>query len=242
MRSTPGADLANWSQWRSSPCLLFQGLSTVVRRDTSTQRNVFAVLGIALVALVFVMLLSAYYRLGLYEAAYGFSRLRTYTHVFMIWLALLLLAVVALDLLQRQRTFALAAIVALIGFSVSLILLNVDAFIANHNVQRAVDGEELDVAYLASLSSDAVPSMADWYNDPGLSPDLHDEVGASLACINADPTQRDIDWRSFNYSVWKADEALATINLSDYKIDDNDWPTKVVTPMNKEYDCYTYVD
>jgi len=222
--------------------LLFQGLSTVVKRETSAQRKAFAALGVGLVGLVFVMLLSAYYRLSLYEEAYGFSRLRTYTHVFMIWLALLLLAVVVLDLLQRQRTFAFAAILTLIGFSASLILLNVDAFIANHNVQRAVEGNELDVSYLASLSPDAVPALVDWYNNPGLSPDLQDEVGASLACINADPTQRDTDWRAFNYSIWKADQALATIDLSDYKIDDDEWPTKVVTPMNKEHECYTYVD
>jgi hypothetical protein len=222
--------------------LLFQGLSTVVKRETSTQRRVFAGLGIGLVALVFIMLLSAYYRLTLYEEAYGFSRLRTYTHFFMIWLALLLLAVVVLDLLQRQRTFAFAAMLALIGFSVSLLLLDVDAFIANHNVQRAVDGKDLDVAYLASLSPDAVPALVDWYTNPALDHEIQDEVGASLACINADPTPRDTNWRSFNLSVWQADNALATIDLSGYEIDNEEWPTKVITPMEQEFDCYTYVD
>jgi hypothetical protein len=222
--------------------LLFQGLSTVVKRETSAQRKVFAGLGIGLVALVFIMLLSAYYRLTLYEQAYGFSRLRTYTHVFIIWLALLLLAVVVLDLLQRQRTFAFAAMLALIGFSASLILLNVDAFIANHNVQRAVDGQDLDVAYLASLSPDAVPALVDWYANPELDPVLQDGVGASLACINADPTPRDTNWRSFNISIWQADQALNTVDLSGYEIDNEEWPTKVITPLNQEYDCYTYVD
>jgi hypothetical protein len=222
--------------------LLFQGLSTVVKRDTPTQRRVFTALGVGLVALVFVMLLSAYYRLTLYEDAYGFSRLRTYTHVFMIWLALLLLVVVVLDLLQRQRTFALAAILALIGFSMSLLLLNVDAFIANHNIQRAVEGQELDVAYLASLSSDAVPAQANWYNDPALKPTIHDKVGASLACFKAKPTRRDTDWRSYNLSTYRADQTLATLDLSGYIVHTKEYPWKVVTPLKQEYDCYTYVD
>jgi hypothetical protein len=222
--------------------LLFQGLSTVVKRDTPSRRRAFAALGVGLVALVFVMLLSAYYRLTLYEEAYGFSRLRTYTHVFIIWLALLLLAVVVLDLLQLQRTFAFAAILALIGFALSLTLLNVDAFIANHNVQRAVEGEELDAAYLASLSSDAVPALADWYNDPALSRTIHDEVGASLACINAEPARTDTNWRSFNLSAWRADQALAALDLTGYKIIDDEYPAKVITPLKQEYDCYTYVD
>jgi hypothetical protein len=131
---------------------------------------------------------------------------------------------------------------ALIGFSVSLLLLNVDAFIAKHNVQRAIDGQDLDVAYLASLSPDAVPALVDWYTDPALDPEIQDGVGASLACINADPTPRDTDWRSFNLSVWQADNALATIDLSGYILDNEEWPSKVITPMEQEYDCYTYVD
>jgi hypothetical protein len=160
----------------------------------------------------------------------------------MIWLALLLLAVVVLDLLQRQRTFAFAAMLALIGFSTSLVLLNVDAFIANHNVQRAVEGKELDVAYLASLSSDAVPTLADWYTDPDLEKTTHDEVGASLACINADPASHDTDWRSFNLSIWRADQALKNLDLSGYKVIEDDYPAKVITPLKQEYDCITYVD
>jgi hypothetical protein len=222
--------------------LLFQGLSTVVKRNTPAQRKGFAALGVGLVALVFVMLLSAYYRLTLYEEAYGFSRLRTYTHVFIIWLALLLLAVVVLDLLQRQRTFALAALLALIGFSTSLVLMNVDAFIADHNVQRAVEGHELDVAYLASLSPDAVPTLAGWYNDPALAPSLEDAVGASLACLKAQPTRRDTDWRSFNFSVSRADQVMASLDLSGYKIIEDQYPPKIVTPQGLEYECTASVD
>jgi hypothetical protein len=222
--------------------LLFQGLSTVVKRNTPAQRKGFAALGVGLVALVFVMLLSAYYRLTLYEEAYGFSRLRTYTHVFIIWLALLLLAVVVLDLLQRQRTFALAAMLALIGFSTSLVLMNVDAFIADHNVQRAVEGHELDVAYLASLSPDAVPTLAGWYNDPALVPALEDAVGASLACLKAQPTRRDTDWRSFNFSVSRADQVMASLDLSGYKIIEDQYPLKIVTPQGLEYECTASVD
>ena len=66
------------------------------------------------------MLVSAFQRLVLYEAAYGFSRLRTYTHVFMIWLGLLLVAAIILEILRRERAVALAAAVASLGFAISL--------------------------------------------------------------------------------------------------------------------------
>ena len=69
--------------------LLLLGLGAITRRDTESQRKTFSSLGVGLVGLVLVMLISAFQRLALYESAYGFSRLRAYTHVFMIWLALL---------------------------------------------------------------------------------------------------------------------------------------------------------
>ena len=71
--------------------LMFLTFSAITKRDTESQRRIFSGLGVTLVALLLVMLLSAYQRLGLYEAAYGFSRLRTYTHVFLIWIGLLLI-------------------------------------------------------------------------------------------------------------------------------------------------------
>ncbi len=110
-----------------------------------------------MVALVGVMLVSAFQRLLLYEAAYGFSRLRMYTHIFMIWLGVLLAVVVVLELLRRERLFPLAALLASIGFAATLVLINVDGSIVRQNVRRAPLGEGLDVAYLASLSTDSAP-------------------------------------------------------------------------------------
>jgi hypothetical protein len=60
--------------------LLFLGLSGAVKRQTTTERWVFSALGLLLVALVGVMLVSAYQRLVLYETVYGFTRLYTYFH------------------------------------------------------------------------------------------------------------------------------------------------------------------
>ncbi len=137
--------------------LLFLGLSAIVRRQNQFQRRAFSGLGIGMVALVGVILVSAFQRLLLYEAAYGFSRLRIYTHVFMIWLGALLAVVVLLELLRRERFFPLAALLATLGFAGTLVLANVDASIVRQNVRRAAAGQALDVAYLATLSSELCP-------------------------------------------------------------------------------------
>lgn len=223
--------------------MLFLGLSGITRRENSTQRNIFSGLGIAVVSLVGVMLVSSFKRLVLYESAYGFSQLRTYTHVFIIWLALLLVAVVVLEFLHKERIFALAVLLASIGFSSSLLLLNVDGFIVRQNVKRAVQGQELDAAYLASLTSDSIPALVDQFNDTKLSKDIHEQLGASLACMETIHPVREIsDWRSINYSIFKGYKLLAEVEpeLKDYEIDANRYQENVTTPSGKKIDCWGY--
>ncbi|MCX6035496.1 MAG: DUF4173 domain-containing protein, partial [Chloroflexi bacterium] len=222
--------------------LLFLSLSAVVKRQNQTQRWVFSGQGLGMVALVGVMLASAFQRLVLYEAAYGFSRLRAYTHVFMIWLGLLLAVVLVLDILRKERAFALAALLASIGFAVSLTLLNVDGFIVRQNVARAAAGEGLDVAYLASLSPDSVPALVAAYQDQTLPVYSRDAVGAALVCHgHVSSGSGDQNWRSSTLSGGRADQALQQVQsrLDAYQILEIDWPVQVQTPMGENYDCWT---
>ncbi len=161
--------------------LLLMALSALSRRAGKRRRLVFSGLGVAVVGLVLVMLVSAFQRILLYEAAYGFSRLRTYTHVFLIWLGLLLAAVIILEIIQRQRVFALAAVLAAAGFLATLTVMNVDGFIVHQNVRRTLDGEELDIKYLKSLSDDAVPTIVDEFRSASESSALHNDLGLVLA-------------------------------------------------------------
>ena len=79
--------------------------------------------------------------------------------------------VLVLDVLRKERLFALSALLASIGFAVTLTLMNVDGFIVRQNVARAAAGKSLDVAYLASLSPELGPRSsgraAGWDSDPG---------------------------------------------------------------------------
>ncbi|MDX9992379.1 MAG: DUF4173 domain-containing protein [Anaerolineales bacterium] len=223
--------------------LLFLSLSSITRRAAGRQRQFFSGLGIFLVAMVGVMLASAFQRLVLYEIAYGFTRLRTYTHVFILWLGLLLLATIIFELRNRQRVFALAAIVASLGFAASLSLMNVDAFIVRQNISRQLQGDKLDVGYLASLSSDAIPVLAGFYKSETLDASTRDQVGAALACFNAlavsRPESESKDWRSFHLSRFLAERQFESLNLRDYKLQTENYNDSVLTPLGKTYDCYS---
>lgn len=227
--------------------LMLLTLSAVTKRETESQRRIFSGLGVALVVLLLVMLISAYQRLVLYEAAYGFSRLRTYTHVFLVWIGLLLVATIVLEILRKERMFAFAMLVASFGFAVSLPILNVDAFIVNQNIQRELNGgeaEDLDSQYFIELSDDAVPVLVNSLRTATLPDSIHEKVGAALACVRYQRGQNDHDltWQSFHFARVNADNALASVkvDLDEYEIMDAEWPVMAIAPSGTEYSCWRY--
>jgi len=235
--------------------LLLLGLGAITRRATESQRRAFSALGVGLVGLVLVMLLSAFQRLVLYETAYGFSRLRTYTHVFMIWLALLLVTVVVLEIVRRERAAGLTLVLASLGFVVSLTLLNVDAFIVTQNVQRELRGDadksltqggrvELDAQYFLDLSDDAVPALASVFQNKSMPVSVREKVGAALFCkrYQREQDERKFPWQSFHLARFTADNIFSTIkkSLDAYKVTDTEWPVKINTPSGEEFSCYQY--
>ena len=232
--------------------LMLLGLGAITRRQTGQHRKIFSALGVTLVVLVIVMLVSAFQRLVLYEFVYGFSRLRTYTHVFMIWLGLLLVAVVVLEALRREGSIGLTMLLASLGFVISLGVMNVDAFIVRQNVQREIRGtgdknftqgrSDLDAQYFLDLSDDAVPALVDAFTNKSLPMKVHEKLGAALVCKKYDRVQdtREIPWQSFHVSRFRADVAFDKVyrELNSYKIIDTDWPVKVETPGGEEFSCW----
>jgi hypothetical protein len=231
--------------------MLFMGLSSITKREGKTQSNVFSAFGILLVALVNVILVSSFQRLQLYELAYGFTRLRIYTHVFIIWLGILLAAVVLLELFKRQRHFAFSALMVAVGFVISLNALNVDAFIARQNVSRARAGEILDVAYLASLSEDVVPTLGKIYTEGGGSGKLLEEITGAIAChaeLNQGYSHENYAWQSFHLSRYQAQKNWQAFqelpNADDFSVfyedEDNRTPYNSYVMVNGEkINCYS---
>ena len=86
----------------------------------------------ALCLLTLVVLASAFKRLGLYEAAFGFTRLRFAAHAILLWLG----AIFVLVLVARAAWLPRAAL-AVTGATILLFALaDPDRRIAEHNVER----------------------------------------------------------------------------------------------------------
>ncbi len=222
--------------------LTYLGLATIAKRESPAQRNTFSLLAVLLLALVMVILLSAWYRLGLYEQAYGFTRLRTYTHIFIPWLGVLLAAAILLEVFKRRGHFALALLVVIVGFGLTFPILNVDEFIAHKNLDRAARGLELDGEYLKELTNDAVPALLSAYNDPSASQLIKDTLGPDLACRSSRIAAEDQQpWQGYNLSDARAARLLnasaASLNQFTVRYNEKGYPIWEVMVNNQWQNC-----
>jgi len=117
----------------------------------------------AVIAAVLLLLASAFRRVWLYEAAYGFTTARLYAQVYMgaVAAGLAVLAREVAGEFDAGRLFRRAAAVATMLF-VALSYWNHEAWIARRNMDRFETTGKLDVVYLTKgLSPGAIPAIAE---------------------------------------------------------------------------------
>lgn len=183
----------------------------LARAETGWQGNTLKGLSSLMVAAVLVMLASAFQRMSLYESAYGYTELRLYSHIFMVWLAVVFIWFVG-TLWSRSRYFALGLFAAALGFVLTLNLINPDAFIARQNLARYQASGKLDADYLTTLSDDVVPELVTAVSRVSgqeraiLQAHLHTRRERLAATLT---TQ---SWPSFHWAERRAFQTLEKIN------------------------------
>ncbi|MGK2962997.1 MAG: DUF4153 domain-containing protein [Gemmatimonadaceae bacterium] len=171
-------------------------------------------LTLALIVAVVLILGSAFYRVILYENAYGFTAARLYGQAFMILVAVAV-GTMTLEVLGEldtgrlfRRVFAAAVLVL-----ISLIYWNHEAWIAHRNIERFAATGKLDTSYLTrDLSLDAVPAIVNGI--ASLPEPVRSELRSALAKRYLNRAHVfDRDWFEASYSRARARAALETLGL-----------------------------
>ncbi len=175
----------------------------LARKDT-IHRLGFKIMSTVLTLEVILIMASAFTRLSLYEEAYGFTILRLYSHAFIILLAVIFfifLYKIYKD--KRESAFAFRVFISIILFLTIMNLLNPDVFIARRNIERYASTGKLDVDYLSSLSSDAIPETIKILDisDEELKKQFANGVYWLYHDINSEYLTK---WQSFNISRTRA--------------------------------------
>ena len=179
---------------------LLLGTHWLIRNKPLRSHRVFAALSGMLILLLFVIMVSAFQRMRLYQEQYGLTELRFFTTVFMGWLAILFLWFVATVLRGRRERFVIGAI--LTGMIVLFVLnfLNPDGIIVRANTDRLKEGKSFDASYAASLSADAVPVLLEALP---LMNECDRRIVAKSIRNRSIPAEKP-DWRSWSWSRFQA--------------------------------------
>lgn len=173
---------------------------TLLDKSKAANERTFRIIAGIQVALLFVIMASAFQRMRLYQREYGMTELRLYTVAFMAWLAAVFVALVLTVLRGHTEGFAAFSLVSAFLVACSLVILNPDALIIKANAARAEAGLPFDAYYNASLSADAAPALIDAL--PRLSETDRARVASSLL-IQAG-SLNSTDWRSWSFSRGRA--------------------------------------
>jgi hypothetical protein len=191
------------------------GLRAVTDLSDPRHRLRFTVLAEVALGLTLVIVAVALRRLGLYQEAYGLTMLRLYSSVFAVWIgAVLLFAGAALAGVGAGRAwFPAAAGAAGLVLLLVLNIVNPEAAVVRHNVDRAARTQKVDPIYLADLSDDAVPALVRAL--PRLPEPARAEVLAAVCDVGMSPFD---GWAAANTSRRRATDARRQVcRLSEVK-------------------------
>jgi hypothetical protein len=128
-----------------------------------------------------------------------------------------------MELTNSFRRLGLVLVLGVLAFALVMVGLNEDALIAQQNLERAVQGEKLDAAYLVhGLSNDAVPTLFRYMDDPDIDPELQEKLQLVMACRygNFEDDHGKATWQSITMPTLVAvklyvqhDEVLSSVPL-----------------------------
>ncbi|MDR2721860.1 MAG: DUF4173 domain-containing protein [Coriobacteriaceae bacterium] len=115
---------------------------------------------VILIGATLVILVSAYWRMNLYIEVFGLSLLRALTLLGMAFIAICLVGV-GVKVFKERFVFFRVFFIAGISLWIAFNYINIDARIAEYNVQGYLGGtiEQVDVEYLALLSPETLPAL-----------------------------------------------------------------------------------
>lgn len=162
-----------------------------------------------LVVCTLVMLFSAFFRMALYEQAYGYTYLRLLTHAFMIFLFVLFI-LTFWKIWKRKIPLYKYYLITAIAAYVVINYVNIDQLITKYNIERYQLTGKIDISYLATLSDDAVAGSVRLLHAKDLSVAGRME---NVLYFRNQSLSSPQPWQSFNLSHDRAKKILAGYTL-----------------------------
>lgn len=132
------------------------------------------IMSLIMTGLTFVIIISSFLRMNMYENEYGYTLLRLLVYITLITESILLIPTIKY-ILDTKFNIVKYYLIIIISVYTLINFINVDYLIANRNIKRYYETEKIDIDYLMNNNTDNVRLLIDLYhhtNDPYLKDSL----------------------------------------------------------------------
>ena len=224
---TSDFDYATYARTGFFQLMFVSFINLALLKITKQSKNEFVkILKTLLIIFTIVIVISAMFRMHLYEQEYGYTYLRLFVY-FILATEILILIPILMNVYgmcgTRLNTFDVSVKI-IICMYIILNFINIDYIIASNNIDRYLQNPEnnrLDAYYISNnTGSDAVEEKLKLYNIDieKLSYEQKKFIDTAKEFIRYDlknykETYKHMDWQEWNLSKWKAYNLLKNIDL-----------------------------
>lgn len=139
-------------------------LVIILLAKKSKKSNYNKMMSILMVVFTLVIIISSFYRMNLYEQAYGYTLLRLGVYVTLFTEVILLIPTIVYIIKDKMNVLNYYVIIITVVYTF-INLFSVDTIIAKRNIDRYNKKDDIDIDYLSNYHSDNLPLLLDLRKD-----------------------------------------------------------------------------
>ena len=186
-------------------------------KETKLTKN----LSLLMVLLTFIIICSSFYRMYMYDTAYGYTILRLLVYITLITETILLIPTIIYIYNSKIKILKYYIIIITIIYSI-INIYSIDKIIAKNNINRYERTKKIDIEYLIELSYDDVEELYNFYNkvqDKKIKTEIKDSicykyVNNQYNMLNNEIYRKDKNIFEYNYNRDKAYKVIKRFNCT----------------------------
>ena len=180
---------------------------------TKSQKIYNKIMSLLIILFTLIIIVSAFYRMNLYQETYGYTYLRIFVDFVLISEALISIPII-IYLLGKKIDILKSVIIITSFMFVLLNFMNIDNFIAEKNIDRYFNNPEdsnFDISYLCKLGTDATEQITRLLkaDDEYIVKRTERYLYEQKQSLNLD----EMNWQEYNMSKKEAKEILDNQNI-----------------------------
>ena len=153
---------------------------SIEKKQDKKSKKYIKIMNLIMVFLTFIIIISSFIRMHMYETEFGYTLLRLLVYFSLITEIILLIPTI-IYIINFKFNIVKYYIVILITMYITINFINIDYIIAYRNIKRYYETNDIDIYYLMNNHTDNIPLLIDLYNktdDENIKEDLKEYLNS----------------------------------------------------------------